>query len=472
MELAYSWTRISSRSSGETGTQTNDLLGVDKDEQTTYKVDIEVQTDSSEQINVASNVDEEALASFLDKICPKVLEELDKSSKSKAFLSYHLPDEDASQEVKNIHNLLKPKNQVQYDLKVNSLTWSCTGGVVVVALGSPNHDDWCSHTGFIHFYNINRSTSVSMTPSKILEATSCVTSVATHPYEPSILASGLFRGNVILWNLQKEGAECISTIHSHNEPVTQISWISVPSSRPLIASSGLDGRMNIWNPSSLYESINLKESHVLSSTDASVEPGITCFSFSSCRPGVFVAALEGGKIIHCFINATTSTSKVGYKVPLSNPVVGELEGHKGLVTCLSFSPYHEDLFLSVGIDQEIHVNSIFELAPLKTIWCEVEVLGVAWSPSQANVFISWGQSAEIIVYDSKKGSKLSSLKTNEVSTLCTSSFNWKRVNTVKLQLNYDQLAYDKPKTSCCWRYYWKRLHLASSSVLQYRKVII
>lgn len=57
---------------------------------------------------MAENVDYDKLAAFLSSICPKVITELDKMSRSRAFDGYEPIDEDAEVGVKKLHTLQVP----------------------------------------------------------------------------------------------------------------------------------------------------------------------------------------------------------------------------------------------------------------------------------------------------------------------------------------------------------------------------
>lgn len=49
---------------------------------------------------------------------------------------------------------------------------------------------------------------------------------------------------------------------------------------------------------------------------------------------------------------------VGYTTSIKDPVIAPLSGHVGAVTSLAFSPYHDDIFASVGTDLQIRIYSL------------------------------------------------------------------------------------------------------------------
>ncbi|RZF44577.1 hypothetical protein LSTR_LSTR001335 [Laodelphax striatellus] len=415
----------SQKSSEPAETQTDELVGVEKNEQTSESKYIEVQTDRIQEPTLSSNYDENALSTFLNRVGQKVIDEIDKGNRSKAFLSYQLPDEDSSSEVKIVLSLTRPNTAEKNEMKVNSLAWSCTGGVLALALGYPHHDDWCSHTGLIHFYNIAYSHNSTAEPSRVIETTSCVTCIAFHPYEPSFVACGLVRGNIAIWNLQNDGSETLISCNGHNDPVTDLSWVQlVGVARPNLVSSGQDGRLLIWNVSLLSGTCTIQENFGFNDLETDVEAGISCFAFCNRRPEQFVVALEGGALKFCNSSSSKLTTRISNTVAVRNPVVGDLVKHNGVVSCVAFSPYHEELLLTVGSDNRILVHSVVKMDVMREIQCDIDLTAAAWCLSQANLFIVCNNEAGIDVYDHKNGRKLAEFST-DVPAICGTSLNLK-----------------------------------------------
>jgi hypothetical protein len=69
-----------------------------------------MQTDSVQpELMMAENVDYDKLAAFLNRICPKVLTELDKMHRSRAFDGYEpIEDDDADGAAKKLYMLQVP----------------------------------------------------------------------------------------------------------------------------------------------------------------------------------------------------------------------------------------------------------------------------------------------------------------------------------------------------------------------------
>lgn len=76
------------------------------------------------------------------------------------------------------------------------MDWSIGGGTLAVSHGISYHETWCDHLSRIQLYNQTKEDDSTNIPSKTLATNACVTSLAYHPTEPSIIAAGLFNGNL------------------------------------------------------------------------------------------------------------------------------------------------------------------------------------------------------------------------------------------------------------------------------------
>lgn len=402
------------RESTDGCSQTFPVSTSDQNDQTTFYKNTEVQTEHVEKFSSPPSFDETALAEFLGRTCPKVLEELDKIQRSKAFAAYRLPDDDGEQDVQKLFTLFKPRDAADPLMKVSSMSWSCTGSVVALSFSCTQHDDWCSHCSGVHLYNVDRNNFNGAVPTRILETSSCVRSVSMHPYEPSVIAAGTYSGEVILWNLLNEDMDILGSSgkDGHSESVTQIQWVTQSTGTSLV-SAGLDSLLVMWKVSLQTSTFRLSDRYVLTNSDSGSEPGITCFAFSPRKQGVFVAAVEGGQLFNCSVDTAKPTTRVDITASIKDPVIGPLNGHVGAVTSLAFSPYHDDIFASVGTDLQIRIYSLRQSSAIRVIWCETETVGIAWSGSQANIVAAWGSNWSIYLYDSNTGQKVTTLQPDE-----------------------------------------------------------
>lgn len=81
-------------------------------------------------------------------------------------------------------------------MKVSDMSWSISGRTLAVSYGIPYHETWCYHPSKIQLYSQTKEGNFTEEDCKILPTSACVTSLAYHPTEPSIIAAGLFNGNL------------------------------------------------------------------------------------------------------------------------------------------------------------------------------------------------------------------------------------------------------------------------------------
>lgn len=139
----------------EGGTQTEEVGQEEAECQVMSLIEAGVQTEEEEPPNFDNQeYDEASLAEFLQRITPKVLQELDRQNRSRAFDGFLLMREEETSQVKLMHTLRWSNRDAEGF--VSSIDWSCTGSVIAVAYGWSSHDDWCDHKSAVAIWNINR----------------------------------------------------------------------------------------------------------------------------------------------------------------------------------------------------------------------------------------------------------------------------------------------------------------------------
>ncbi|KAJ9599617.1 hypothetical protein L9F63_009934 [Diploptera punctata] len=400
--------------------QTAECSQQTQESQTNVMANAETQTGNLQlQMMDPKNVDFDKLAEFLKYAEPLVMIELDKYVRSQAFDYYEPLDDDIEGVVKKLHDLQVPNFNSFKDMYVSCLTWFCSGTVIACGYALLDHDDWCDHTGWVHIFNINRSCT---SPSRSLEAASCLSCLSAHPSEPSILAAGLYDGEIVIWNFQKDDDSLICSSGgipgSHRECVTQLSWINNPDTsqkKPLLVSIGLDGRILIWKVEPRSESFQLNDSFIITlerikhlSLDmflrspvgvgsTGMEVGIKCFSFSSVDPTSFVLGVDGGIILACSTFAAKA-APVDADVPLKDPVLKVFDRHQGAVTCVRCSPHKEDKFVSCGTDNEIRIYLMKESSPIQVVHIEEGLVSMEWSLAYSSIVAIWGNDKETVEF--------------------------------------------------------------------------
>nr|XP_014287461.1 WD repeat-containing protein 34-like isoform X2 [Halyomorpha halys] len=391
----------------ESSSQT-ELKSFEEGTQTNSNKDSGIQTEEIvKNLNSDYNVDN--LAAFLKRISPDVLLELNKAEKSKAFTQYR----DISDE-QQFHNTIKATHIIQSaevpkipEVKVSSLSWSCTGNVISFGYETFEHEDWCTHKSSVDFYNITMSDFDEKKPRHAISTTSCVTYLATHPFEPTIIAIGTADGDVHIWDLKKVDRDVsIGNIFHHKDRITRLSWETINSQLYLV-SSALDGNLFLLKVVPSIGSVVISERYIMTNEGTELLPGINTYGFST-QPGVFVVALESGELLHCSTFSAPTIPSTSFK----NPVLKSIAEKTALVTDLKFSPFIEHLFIICCVNKTFLIYSLKESVHLYRMHINFIPLGLAWSRNQGNIFFLWGQSQKVHVFNSDNGRAVAELQSD------------------------------------------------------------
>jgi len=87
------------------------------------------------------------------------------------------------------------------DYQVTSISWNCKGSNLAVAYGKNDHTSWCEHLSVLCVWSIFARDVDSTKPTTTIEVSNCLTQVAFHPNDASILAGGTINGEIYLWNI-------------------------------------------------------------------------------------------------------------------------------------------------------------------------------------------------------------------------------------------------------------------------------
>ena len=83
------------------------------------------------------------------------------------------------------------------------------------------------------------------------------------------------------------------------------------------------------------------------------EIGVTCLSTNWEDPTVVALGTEAGAIFQGSLTTTDLVHEASAGQDLYDPVVAAFQGHYGgQVVDIKFSPFHRDIFLSLGSDKE------------------------------------------------------------------------------------------------------------------------
>ncbi len=396
--------------------QTDKIGYTEGESQTATVSEAEVQTDleSKQRENKTSAEDQinsPSIAKFLARATPLVEAELRAIASSRTFDSYQLleDDDDDDAAAGKIHTLEAPLNDGSDSTwRVTNVCWgggTRTSSLVASFEAAAVHESWCDHETMLCMWNLDRRDFDPGTPHLQLPMDACISVVQFHHTDPALLATGAVTGEVAAWTVAiaagKDGSGSdtllgTSAMNGHHERVTALRWLrGANSSSDLIASASLDGRVLVWRINTRAQVLDLVKNFTLSpealprslkvSARSSTEVGITCLSINSEDIDIAMAGTEAGAIYQLDLSAEDSLSYgSGGAHALFSP-------HRGRVVDVACSPFHRDVFASLGSDQRVQVHSL--LSPQMTLLVlhhggAGPLTALEWSPARPSLLMA------------------------------------------------------------------------------------
>ncbi|NXJ88493.1 WDR34 protein, partial [Corythaixoides concolor] len=380
--------------------------------------DAGVQTDQSEDavqdFQQEVQVDYTSLLSFLQRVEDAVIKELNKNWKSRAFDGFEVNWTDQNETVLCLHTLSYPEARDQ-NLHVTSVSWNATGSVVACSYGRLDSGDWSTEKSYVCTWNLDRRGLNPQRPDLVVDVPSSVMCLAFHPSQPSLIAGGLFSGELVVWDTSRTEDPVIwrtgLTDDTHSDPVYQVNWLpdAKHGNHSRLLSVSTDGKILVWREErdgrlALAEGFAMVAQQIPRSAQlkkfawGEAAVGVTSLSFSHFDPRVFVVGVEGGYSLKCSTAAETlALPGTGSSVPLRAPAELAFSRHGGPVYSVSCSPFHRqvlcvdtgaaNLFLSCGTDGQVHLHSMLQTQPLVSLQLSKKYLFcVRWSPVRPLVF--------------------------------------------------------------------------------------
>uniref|UniRef100_A0A8C3EJZ4 Dynein 2 intermediate chain 2 n=2 Tax=Corvus moneduloides TaxID=1196302 RepID=A0A8C3EJZ4_CORMO len=380
-------------------------------------VQTELSKDAVQDFQQEVQVDYTGLLSFLQRVEDAVIKELNKNWKSHAFDGFEVNWTDQDETVLCLHTLSYPEAQDQ-NLQVTSVSWNATGSVIACSYGRLDDGDWSREKSYVCTWNLDRRGLNPQHPDLVVDVPSSVMCLAFHPSQPSLIAGGLFSGELVVWDTSRTEDPVIwrtgMTDDTHTDPVYQVNWLPDTKHRnhSRLLSVATDGKILVWREEqdgrlALAEGFAIVAQQIPRSTrlkkmawgEAAV--GVTSLSFSHFDPGVFVVGVEGGYSLRCSTAAQTpALLRPGGSVPLRAPAELAFSPHAGPVYSVSCSPFHRNLFLSCGTDGQVHFHSMLQTQPLFALQLAKKYLFcVCWSPVRPLVFAAASGEGEVHLFD-------------------------------------------------------------------------
>ncbi|KAL4609563.1 WD repeat-containing protein 34 [Arapaima gigas] len=353
------------------------------------------------------------LADFLDRVKDMVISELAKNARSHAFDGFEVNWEEQTQTVSCTHSLQYPEAQ-ERNLHVTSISWNSTGSVIACAFGRMDDGDWSTEKSFVCTWNLHRQGLNPKRPDTVIDVGTAVMSISFHPSRPSLIAGGLYTGEVVVWDTNQIQDPVLAKTgmspDTHRDPVCQVCW--VPSGRRgefAVLSAGCGGRVLLWTireQSALVLSAGYAlirhQLPMLTKAGGGSTMGIASLALSPWDLDTFLVGSEGGLVIRCAFSAqaTATVNPDGESMTLRAPAKFCFSPHCGPVYTLHYSPFHRNLFLSAGTDGFTHLHSLLQVDPVVSLQVsDSYVFGVRWSPTRPLLFAAATGEGSVQMFD-------------------------------------------------------------------------
>ncbi|XP_072273572.1 cytoplasmic dynein 2 intermediate chain 2-like [Pyxicephalus adspersus] len=367
------------------------------------------------------------VGAFLKRVAEDMIRELKKNWRSHAFDGYEVTWKEPSSQVSCLHSL-QYLEAVTKHLEVTSISWNSTGSIVSCAYGRLGDGDWSTEKTYVCTWNLDRRGFNPNHPDVVLEVFGSVMCLAFHPSRPSIIAGGLYNGEVLVWDISRADDPLIGrtglSIDSHTDPVHQVRWLQdQPQGQRLqVLSVSSDGKILLWQMEKdgrlvLIDGFALVTQQIPSIAEINKPSrgdnavGVTCLSFSHFDPSLFMVGSEGGYLLKCSSTAKTAAiTNMACSIPLKAPAQFTFSPHEGPVYSVDCSPFHRNLFLSAGTDGHAHLYTMLQPKPLSSLELSQKYLfSIRWSPVRPLLFAAASGDGNIQLFDLGKSSQKPSL---------------------------------------------------------------
>ncbi|GAB5362381.1 hypothetical protein AAMO2058_000792000 [Amorphochlora amoebiformis] len=272
----------------------------------------------SSNISNTIPVDNQPLHEFILKVGPLMDSELRKAAVSTAFEDYKVVWEEERDTIVKLQTLVDSSVQEQEQeaarkksTSCSAVDFSCNGSMVACAFGDIDHYGWCDHNSKVSIWNIMSRRLNANKPHLRLPVSCCVGCLAFHPTKPSLLAAGLFTGEVRLWDItQQEDPLIASSLiddYFHREPIVSVKWVGDGRGNYKLASASGDGRILFWDVSDKLKypirgaSIRPTPQYHGHGERFNQYPiiGASSLAFSTLDFHHFIIGTEGGGVLKC-----------------------------------------------------------------------------------------------------------------------------------------------------------------------------
>ncbi|XP_012261873.2 cytoplasmic dynein 2 intermediate chain 2-like isoform X1 [Athalia rosae] len=438
--IGFSSQILEQRSQGTVSIQTEKVVCQELGCQLVQRNDAASQTVT--QNKSMQHVDYDKLAEFLKRVSPLVMDELDEMHGSTALDDYQPSIGEVPSAGAKLLFKFNTLDETDLDKKISCISWSAAGGTLALSYSATYHDTWCDHVSRIKFYNITTENQSAPASSTTLQVNACVTTLAYHPTEPSILAAGLFNGDVLVCNLKEDKTSCPIQLGGHSDSLSVLQWhLKLLNSASTLVTASRDGYIFIhkfianFTTVELHRRLKIGKEHnpmeksrprsVSGRRERADECGlsVTALDFSTKDPTTFVIGTSCGGLYQCSID---HDAPIEGTIDTFDPVVNDYERHQGSITSVMFTALG-DRFVTSATDKEIRIYNVMQFISWHTILVEDTSIGLSWVPGNQEIIAAFGAGQTITFYNLEtcKSVTNSLLDNSSKDTSCL-KFNTKR----------------------------------------------
>jgi hypothetical protein len=243
----------------EQNSQTDPVGRGARESQAPERAGVEVQTEVVEEgtsVPLVRNdfLDSSELNGFLMECRDGLEEVLLRNVRSKAFDQHDVSWEEGHDQVDCLHSLKHRSATLPSGATeaCTAVAWNATGTVVAAAYGPLDRHDWRLCESLLCTWAVLRRTLDPAKADVALPLPDCLTCLAFHPENPSLLAGGAFNGDVMLWDLSlkddQQRGKSVMDAYTHHEAIQQLAWTRHPTHGDLLCSLSAEGRLLFWSP--------------------------------------------------------------------------------------------------------------------------------------------------------------------------------------------------------------------------------
>ncbi|CAL8143814.1 unnamed protein product [Orchesella dallaii] len=204
-------------------TQTDEITSEEKGVQSAAAKESEAQTITEEERPISAEEFEKfppSLFAFFSRVTEPVCQYLEQNCDPfTAEVFQDIGDADSVSElVETVKEYTLRSEKVPEDFIGSCLSWSKAGSQIAIGYSYANHEVWCSHKAPVSSWNILRTQNFHENiPTAEIFLPSCICSMEFHPTDSSILAVGLYSGEVALVDLYSIEKGSVSGFTVKNE---------------------------------------------------------------------------------------------------------------------------------------------------------------------------------------------------------------------------------------------------------------